>query len=168
MWRQIAVAVLAVVAAIALELTIFARLDFPGATPPLLVVVVCALAMSTGPIPGAIIGFCAGLAMDVAPPNDGLIGVNALILLIVGFSVGYLHYAAERPVLLTLGVVALAAGAVPLATAAVSSILGSTRVIWEEVPAMVVASAVYALILTPFIVPGLSWLVRKAAATGPV
>lgn len=167
MWRQIAVAVLAVVLAIALELTIFARLDFPGATPPLLVVVVCALAMSMGPIPGAIIGFGAGLAMDVAPPNDGLIGLNALVLLVVGFSVGYLYYAAERPVLLTLGVVALAAGAVPLAVAAVSATLGSTRVIWESVPAMVVASIVYALIMTPFIVPGLSWLVRKARAAGP-
>ena len=92
------------------------------------------------------------------------VGLNALILLVVGFSVGYLFYAAERPVLLTLGVVALAAGAVPLATAAISSVLGSTRVIWEAVPAMVVASMAYALVLTPFIVPGLSWLVRKAGA----
>lgn len=165
MWRQYAVAVLSVIAAIAIELTVFARLDFPGATPPLLVVVVCALAMSMGPIPGAVIGFGAGLAMDVAPPNDGLIGLNALILLVVGFSVGYMYFAAERPVLLTLGVVALAAGAAPLATATVSSVLGGTRVIWEVVPAMVVASMLYALILTPFVVPGLSWLVRKAGAT---
>lgn len=164
MWRQVAVAVLAIIAAIAIELTILARLDFPGATPPLLIVVVCALAMSMGPIPGAVIGFFAGLAMDLAPPNDGLLGLNGLICLVIGFSVGYMFYAAERPVLLTLGVVALAAGAAPLAYAAIASLLGSTRVIWESVPAMVVASMLYALILTPLVVPGLSWLVQKAGA----
>lgn len=160
-WRQAIVATAALLIAYAIQLTVLSRIDFPGATPELVLVVVCALAMSMGPLPGAIIGFAAGLALDIAPPADGTLGIQALIYLIAGFSVGFLYYAAERPVLITIGVVALAAGAAPLVYAAISGLVGSPRVIWESVPLLVVTSAAYAAILTPFVVPGLSWIVVR-------
>ena len=39
-----------------------------GVAPDLVLLVVVALALSSGPMPGLITGFCAGLALDIAPP----------------------------------------------------------------------------------------------------
>ena len=58
----------------------------------LLAVVGCALVRGAGA--GAVIGFCAGLAVDVLPPSAHLVGQYALVLCLVGFMAGR---AGERP-----------------------------------------------------------------------
>jgi hypothetical protein len=41
--------------------------------------------------------------------------------------------------------------------------LGSGRVSWEDVPGMVLSSALYAVILAPVVVLGVAWLARRVA-----
>ena len=86
-----------VVAAIAViaQVTIVNRIAFPGGTGPSLVLLaVAALALASGPLTGAFIGFVAGLALDVAPPGSYLVGENALVFCLIGYACGL---AAEPP-----------------------------------------------------------------------
>ena len=71
--------------AVVVELTLLSRLGIPGATPDLVVVTVVAIALAMGPLQGASAGFAAGILMDLSPPSDTLVGVNAIIYLIIGF-----------------------------------------------------------------------------------
>lgn len=164
-WRVVLLVTALLLTAIALQLTLLSRLPFPGATPALVTLVVATLALDLGPGVGAVAGFAAGLALDVAPPADGTIGVTALVLAVVGYACGSVLDREERPVLATLLVVAVASGATVLGVAIVSSLLGDQRVRWDDVPSMVLATVLYSLVLAPFVVPAVGWLARRADPT---
>jgi len=73
------------------QLTIVARIAFPGgAGPDLVLLVVAALALAGGPMAGVLTGFLAGLALDVAPPGSHFVGQNALVFCLVGYLCGLL------------------------------------------------------------------------------
>ena len=75
--------------AILIQLTLFDNLRLPGgAGPDLVLVVVVALALTGGPMEGVLGGFCAGLALDVAPPATHLVGQYALVFCLVGYAAG--------------------------------------------------------------------------------
>lgn len=155
--RALLVGSLIVIAAI-LELTVLAPLRLPGATPSLVVVVVAGIAFTFGAVTGAAAGFAAGLLVDLAPPAAGTIGISALVLTVIGYALGRVFEADERPLLLTTGLTAAAAGVAVLAGALLGGLLGNPRVLWDEVPSMVVAAAFYAAILALPLIP----LIRAA------
>src|SRR5690348_16148633 len=63
------------------------RLPLPGATQPdLVLLLVTAIAVVTGPATGAITGFAGGLALDIAPPTAHYAGEYALILCLAGYA----------------------------------------------------------------------------------
>lgn len=155
--RALLVGSLIVIAAI-LELTVLAPLRLPGATPSLVVVVVAGIAFTFGAVTGAAAGFAAGLLVDLAPPAAGTIGISALVLTVIGYALGRVFEADERPLLLTTGLTAAAAGVSVLAGALLGGLLGNPRVLWDEVPSMVVAAACYAAILALPLIP----LIRAA------
>jgi len=68
--------------------TLLARLSLPGATPDLVLVIVCCWAITKGPAVGAIAGFIAGLLLDVVPPGNNLIGVASIFLALIGYAIG--------------------------------------------------------------------------------
>ena len=68
--RRVTFAVVAILVAVVLQTVLLDRLPFPGgAAPDLVLVLVVTLALASGPMPGMLIGFGAGLALDVAPPG---------------------------------------------------------------------------------------------------
>ena len=70
--RRVLLPTVAVLAAILLQVTVLNNLPFPGGSPPdLVLVVVVAMALTSGPLEGALIGFAAGLAVDIAPARCG-------------------------------------------------------------------------------------------------
>jgi len=77
-----------VAVALALQVTLFARLPLPGATPDLVLLVVVGLALSHGPAFGLVLGFAAGLASDLVPPADHEIGRWAFVLTLLGYLAG--------------------------------------------------------------------------------
>lgn len=160
-WRQAVVIGVSVLAAVIVEVTLLSRLGLPGATPDLVVVTVVALAFAMGPSQGALAGFVAGVLIDLAPPGDTLLGVNAIVYLVIGWVTGAAVAPRDRSVPLMVGIVALAAGGATIATAAFDTLLGSSRVSWEEMPVMVLTSALYAALLAPLVVLGVGWVVRK-------
>ena len=50
-----------------------------------------ALALASGPLAGMLIGFWAGLALDVAPPGSHFIGQDALVFCLIGYACGRLR-----------------------------------------------------------------------------
>ncbi|MBK9740450.1 MAG: rod shape-determining protein MreD [Actinobacteria bacterium] len=162
MWRQVLIIGGAVLAAVLIELTLLSRLDLPGATPDLVVVTIVAIALAMGPMQGAAAGFTAGILVDLAPPADTLLGVNAIVYIAIGFVTGFVIDPRDRTVPIEMGIVGLSAAAATLGTAALDTLLGSGRVSWEDMPGMALSSALYAVILAPLVILAVAWIVQKA------
>lgn len=161
-WRQALIIGGLLLVAVIVQVTLLSRLSLPGATPDLVVVTVVAIALAMGPSQGAIAGFTAGVLVDLAPPADTLLGVNAIVYLVIGFVTGFVIDPRDRTVPLLMGLVGLSAGAAVIATAALDTLLGSDRVEWGQVPGLALSSALYAVILAPIVILGVAWLVRRA------
>ena len=150
-----------VLIALMLQLTLLSRLGLPGATPDLVIVVVVALSLGYGPGIGAIVGFAAGLAVDLAPPAEGVVGLNALIYLVIAWVAGSIIDVRDRTVPLLLVLTSFSAGAAALLVALLEAALGSDRVVWDLVPGVVLSSMLYALLLAPFVLPITQIVIRK-------
>lgn len=162
MWiRQTVICASIIVLAVMLQLTLLSRLGLPGATPDLVVVCVVALALAYGPVTGAVVGFAAGLVLGFSPPAGGIIGIQALIFLVIGFLTGAVIDPRDRTVPVLMGMVGLSTGAAALAYALLLAAFGGNQVTWDSVPALVLTSSLYGLILAPAVVPGVAWLVQK-------
>ena len=159
--RRSLVCLVLLLLAVVLEVTLLAPLPFPGATPPLVLVVVAALAFAFGPTTGAVCGFVGGLLLDVAPPAAGTLGISALLLTVVGYFLGRLGDPNDRPLVLSVGGTAGAAAAVVLGTATLGGLLGNPRVQWGEVPVMMITAFLYAAMLSVFLIPLIQRLARR-------
>ena len=158
--RQAMIIGSAIFIAVIVELTLLSRLGLPGATPDLVVVTIVALALAYGPLPGAIAGFSAGILMGLAPPFDGILGVQAILFTIVGLITGSVVDPRDRSVPVIMGMVGLSTGGVVLLNALFLAVLSGERVVWDTVPGLALTGALYGLILAPLVVPGIGRIVR--------
>lgn len=158
-----------------LQSLVLARLPF-GATPDLVLVVVLACALligpTAGPQGGAVLGFCAGLLIDLTPPNTAALGVNALLFCLAGYSVGLAAATTGRARDLrgadrVLRVVATC-GAVALGQAVLLSLFGG-RVDLGRGLVLAVAEMLWAVLLAPLVLALVSALALRSheLAEGP-
>ena len=159
--RRALVAAVLLILAVLIELTVLAPLPFPGATPGLVLVVIVILASQFGSVTGSISGFAGGILLDIAPPAAGTIGITALLLTVVGYAVGRFAESDDRPWWSFAILAALAAPLVVLGGAILGGLLGDPRVRWDEVTALMLSSAAYALVLGLLLVLPLSALCRR-------
>ena len=157
--RRVVLCAILIILAVVIEVTVLAPIHFPGATPGLVLVTVAALAFAFGPVTGCSVGFAAGLLLDLAPPASGTIGISALILTLVGFVLGRVGDADDRPLAITTALTGVAGGLAVLAAAALGGLLGNPRIQWGEVPVMIITATLYAAILAMPLVP----LIRRLA-----
>jgi len=160
-----------VAVAVIVQLTIVDRIAFPGgAGPDLVLLTVAALALAGGSLAGSLIGFSAGLALDVAPPGSHLVGQNALVFCLVGYFCGL---AAERPSddgspeqghTALFEIVITAAGAVFGEALAVllGVMLSDPRVTWPAVKHVLPVAVIYDIVLAPFVLFGVAAVLRLA------
>ena len=163
---RLLVAIAATLSALILQVTLLARLGLPGATPDLLLVVVLALGMAGGPASGAVMGFAAGLLIDLAPPAAGSLGQTAAVYAIAGYLAGNVVLEPGRPELAAMLTIAGLAGAVVIALPVLSWLLGSPQAAWSEIPFLFATQALYAAVLAMVIVPLVGVLYRGAAEEG--
>lgn len=156
-----------ILTAVILELTVLPLLHLPGAVPDVVTVTVIALGLAGGPVRGAACGFAAGLMLDLVPPADGVLGLTAVVLVVVGYLAGLLGADADRSPLLTVGLVALLAAGAVLGQAMVGGIVIDPRVTWDRMPLLLLTQAAYAAILAPFVVPGVAALWRRVDPPPP-
>jgi rod shape-determining protein MreD len=148
-----AIAAAAVTVALVLQVSFFPHLAWDGIVPNLVLLVVVGAALTRGPQFAAVLGFVAGLALDLAPPADHVAGRWALALVVVGYVAGRVRHDA-RP---TPGTV--------LATVAASSFVGTSVFALSGLllqdPAMgipellevVLVGVLWDVLLTPLVLP---------------
>lgn len=159
-WRIFVAAVL-VVTALLLQVVVVNRLGLPGAPPELLFIVVMSLALLYGPLGGALLGFCAGLAADLMPPADHQLGRFALVLCFVGYLAGLTKADVERSAFGPLLVVVSGAAFATVLYSGLGAVLGDVRLSWTTFAHNVPASVLYDLLLAPFLVPAVLALARR-------
>jgi rod shape-determining protein MreD len=153
-----------VIVALVVQVTVLARLQLPGAVPDLMLLVVLGLAFVYGHVGGAFIGFGAGLLADLAPPADHAAGRYALVLCLIGYLAGLAKpengqlRSATGPMVV---VVAAALGSTML-YAGVGALVGDTSARHVGIGGLLFTSALYDLLLAPFVVPLIMALARRA------
>jgi rod shape-determining protein MreD len=155
-----------VLTAVLVQLTVLPLLGLPSSTPDLVAVVVAGIGFAAGPVRGSVCGFAAGLLLDLMPPADGLLGLTAVVLVVVGYLAGMLGEQ-ERSPLALVGLTALLAAGVVLGLALVGGVVADPRVSWERMPALVATQTAYALVLAPFVVPLVGALWRRVDPPAP-
>jgi rod shape-determining protein MreD len=138
--------------AILIQLIVVDNLRLPGgAGPDLVLVVVVAVALTGGPMEGMLGGFCAGLALDVAPPATHLVGQYALVFCLVGYACGQLRVSLDHSAWLPICVVAVGSAAGELLYALTGMVFGDPDITWTAVRQVLPASVVYDVLLSPFV-----------------
>ena len=161
---RLAAVVILIVVTVTLQVSVFSHFAISGVVPDLALLLVIAAALARGPAYAALVGFAAGLVLDLAPPADHTAGRWALSLVLVGFLTGLVREDrdhADRSIVATL--VMVAAGAF-IGT----SVFALTGLVLRE-PGVSVAAAFevvplavgYDLLLTPLIIPLVLLVLRR-------
>ncbi|GAA4582871.1 hypothetical protein GCM10023194_18690 [Planotetraspora phitsanulokensis] len=144
------VAAALIVAALVLQVGLVNRVS-PRIGPDLVLLVVLSLAaLRGGAVPGAVIGFCGGLAYDLLPPSDHALGQWALVMCVLGYLAG--RAGGQLPLL----VVALCAVVAPGLASGIGALLGDPGVTWSVLRSAWPKVAVCNLLLAPVVL----WVVR--------
>lgn len=146
--------------AVIVQITIVDRIAFPGgAGPDVVLLAVAALALAGGPMTGVLIGFWAGLALDVAPPGSHFVGQNALVFCLIGYACGLAadvpnsEGVPEQGRTALFEIVVTAAGAVlgEGLAALLGAMLSDPRVTWSSIRLVLPVAIVYDVLLLSLI-----------------
>jgi rod shape-determining protein MreD len=148
-----------ILTALLLQLTVVSRLPLPGVAPDLLLVLVVAFALAEGPMSGMVTGFVAGILADALSVHE--MGRLALAYAVAGYITGLLQDDTERSTLLPFGAVLLGGLAALGAFSFEGILLADKHVTLFPVLRAAVSSVPYDVVLTPFVVPVVSGLVRR-------
>jgi rod shape-determining protein MreD len=165
------ISVLAAGLAVIAQVTIVDRITFPGGTgPDLVLLAVVALSLAGGPLLGSLIGFSAGLALDVAPPGSHFVGEDALVFCLIGYLCGLV---AENPAaegvpeqghtaLFEIVVTAVGAVCGEALMALLGVMLSDPRVTWSAIKHVLPVAAGYDVVLAPFALYAAAAVLRLA------
>jgi rod shape-determining protein MreD len=165
--QRVGIRIVLVVIAAILQVVVVNKWHLPGGQPDLVVLIVVAFALASGPQRGALLGFCAGLLVDVMPPAAHIAGRLAFAYTVVGYVAGLLEDPEETSVVTTILIVAGASAGAVLMYAAVGGLLGDARISATATVHSLVATVVYDVVLAPFVVPLVSGLARRLEPAGP-
>ena len=152
---------LVIVVAVVLQVAVFNLFSVNGVVPNLALIVVVAAAISRGPQFGAVVGFTAGLLLDLAPPADHVAGRWALALVVVGYLAGRVRQDSSRS---TVGVLVTVAASSFVATslfALSGMLLRDPAIPVAEALRVIPVALVYDLLLAPFVLPPAMRMFRR-------
>lgn len=179
---RLAGALIALVVAFLLQVTVLSHFAWRGTTADLVLLVVVGAALATDTRFATLLGFGAGLLVDLSPPADHVAGRWALALMVVGYVVGRLshdHHSAtpglagllggeldagrRRPPLAVL--VAIAAGGSFVGTsvfAVTGLVLADPLVGFGDVLGSVLTSVALDTAAALLVVPATMWLLTRS------
>lgn len=152
--------------ALVLQAALFSVLRLPLASPDLLLVVVAGLAFAHGPRFGLVTGFCVGLAADVVPPAAHAIGRQAFVLCLVGYLAGRAAQAVKGSTVRPIFFVACLAACSPFVYALLGFAVGDGAFRSGDLLPTAAGSALYAAVLTPFVMPVINAIARRNEPKG--
>jgi rod shape-determining protein MreD len=154
-------AALAIAVALILQVTLFPHFAWDGIVPNLCLLVVVGAALTRGPQFAAVLGFAAGLALDLAPPADHVAGRWALALVVVGYVAGRVRRDAP-PTATTALATAAASSFVGTSVFALSGlVLQDPAVDIPELLHVVLVSVLWDVLLTPLVLPPVMAMFRQ-------
>jgi len=147
------VAALAVAVALVLQVTVFPHLAFEGIVPNLCLLVVVGAALTRGPQFAVVLGFLAGVALDLAPPADHVAGRWALALVVVGWLAGRMRQDV-RPTASTVVATVAASSFVGTSIFAISGlVLRDPALSVPDLLRVILVAVLWDVLLTPFVLP---------------
>ena len=158
--RALAVTAL-VVLAVVLQVGLLRYLAYDGVVANLVLLVVVAAALVRGPEFAAVLGFLAGLAVDLAPPADHVAGRWALALVVVGYLAGRVRHDARTSALAAVVTVAATSFVGTSVFALTGMVLRDPAVPVLETLQVIPIAVVYDVALTPFVLPVMMRLFRR-------
>ncbi len=150
-----------VVVALVLQVSLLDRLSWHGVVPNLVLLVVVAAGLTLPAQQTLVLGFAAGLLLDLAPPADHYAGRWALAMTLVAFLVARVR-PDVRPTALSVVATVAAASFVGSSVFALGSLTFSSPG-WSfvDVLQVVLVGVVWDVILTPVVLPALMALFAR-------
>jgi rod shape-determining protein MreD len=155
------VAVVAVSLALVLQVSVFPHFAWDGIVPNLCLLVVVGAALTRGAQFAAVLGFVAGVALDLAPPADHIAGRWALALVVVGYVAGRVRQDV-RPTATAVVATVAASSFVGTSIFAISGILLSDPSLsFGELFQVIGVALLWDILLTPFVLPPVMAMFRR-------
>lgn len=154
-------ATVAVSVALVLQVTVFPYVAWQGVVPNLVLLVVVAAALVRGAQFAMLLGFAAGVLLDLAPPADHVAGRWALALVVVGYVAGRVALDIKPTVTAVVATVA-ASSFLGTSVFAISGILlRDPPLSVPDLLQVVAASVVWDVVLAPFVLPLVMTMFRR-------
>jgi rod shape-determining protein MreD len=147
--------------AIVAQAVIFRFVSVDGVVPNLALIVVVVAAIARGSQFAAVLGFGAGLLLDLAPPADHVAGRWALALVLVGYLAGRVRQDARTSPMMAVLLVGAASFVGTSLYAFTGVLLNDSALPVDEMIRVIVISVLWDLMLAPFLVPVLLWLLDR-------
>ena len=156
-----AIALGAVVVALVVQVTLFPHLAWHGIVPNLCLLVVVAAALTVEAPLALLLGFAAGLTLDLAPPADHVAGRWALALTIAAFLAARVRQDVRPTALAVVGTVAAASFVATSLFALSGVLLSDPAMSISGLLEVVLVAVVWDVLLTPFVLPPLMKLFSR-------
>lgn len=150
---RLGTALLLLVAAITLQVGLFPQLSIAGVVPNLALLVVIAAAIVRGPEHAAILGFVAGLLVDLTPPADHTAGRWALAFVVAAYLAGLVRRDAEESAVAAVMTVAGCSFVATSLFALSGLLLSDPGVTVARVFTVVPLSVLYDVLVAPVVIP---------------
>lgn len=160
------VGLLVVLLALALQVSLFPHLAWQGVVPNLVLLVVVAAALSTGPQFALVLGFTAGVLLDLAPPAEHVAGRWALALVLVAWITSRVRQDTRLSTPAVLGCVAAASFVGTSVFALTGLVLGEPVGTVPEILGVIGVAVLWDLLLTPFVLPLATRLFTRLGPSG--
>jgi rod shape-determining protein MreD len=147
--------------AIVAQSVVFRFVSVDGVVPNLALIVVVVAAISHGSQFAAVLGFVTGLMLDLAPPADHVAGRWALALVLVGYLAGRVRQDARSSPMMAVVLVGAASFIATSLYAFTGVVLNDGTLPVDEMVRVIVISVLWDLMLAPFAVPVLLWLLDR-------
>jgi rod shape-determining protein MreD len=142
-----------VLLAVTAQVAVFSLFSVNGVVPNLALIVVVAASIARGPQFGAVIGFVAGLLLDLAPPADHIAGRWALALVIVAILAGRVRGEARRNPLAAVTTVAVCSFVGTSVFALSGLVLGDHALPVQEMIQVIGISVLWDVVMAPLLLP---------------
>ncbi|GAB2460901.1 hypothetical protein GCM10027062_45540 [Nocardioides hungaricus] len=163
-WLRALLAFAAVSVAMVLQVTLFPYVAWQGVVPNLCLLVVVGAALARGPQFAMVLGFVAGVVLDLAPPADHLAGRWALALVVVGYVAGRVRPDASRdarPSAVTVVLTVAASSFVGTSVFALSGVLLGDPIAIPDLLQVIAVALLWDVLLTPLVLPPVTALFRR-------
>jgi len=151
------VALVVVTVAVILQVSLFPHVAWQGIVPNLALLVVVGAALVRGARFASVLGFFAGLAIDLAPPADHIAGRWALAFVLAGYLAGRVRQESPghgRPSASAVVVAVAASSFIGTSIFALSGLMLHDPVVAvSDMLTTILAAVVWDVLLTPFVLP---------------